>query len=664
MTRALGERAIASAAIATAAFSRTAFAQGIAVSATAAWSSQIIAFWGAIIIGTQAAQPARMSNAGSALANLLAILRLAASIEANLGRNDWLLASGLDNGNTRVDVVLVCWRTPADLRRLARSVAVFTTVFGTEWEVLVCGRRLHAKSTEPVRAAWMQSPRISAFCGARRQDNSSPFIPLDDYIVGDALNLLNRAASSASSTSGGRLTQQQQEQQQQQQHMPIDNVADDIATLLVSGAENVASRVTYITEVRAEMQVETTPARIFTSFAQRDRAVPFVAIRAGTGAFASSRHMAPRCATRTYALLSLTVAVGIALMAAASGRGLAVWLMAVRPALANLGIASLPARDAALGMLALDGAHMAFESAAGSTLAAGDAVVDHGLRWWQVVGVGALPCAELALLVAGWLYGAVRVRKLAPQGLVGHGMLWLAVVVGAALSARALFLVQRRRGDRIIGVRVKAEYARLTLATSRTAIPTGPLKLQASTAASPHSSASSPSPPASRSTSALPFGDLRLLATLLDSCRDDHCAISAAAALIRRPAISAQLGEYVVSPDVLGYRYVGDSLARENARTGAVEPLSATDYYPWLQASCCMVLTGACAAVSAVYAYVGVPSWVKPVAEALLACSAVWFATLDLTPATLAHTREAYTCHMVATLVISAVWYVGVRDVG
>jgi hypothetical protein len=134
------------------------------VSATAAWSSQIVAFWGAIIIGIQAAQPASISNAGSALATVVSVLRLASSIEANLAHDDWLLASGLDNGKTRVDVVFVVWRTPADLRRLARSVALFATAFGAQWEVLVCGRQLRAQSTERIRVAWMQSPRIPPFC--------------------------------------------------------------------------------------------------------------------------------------------------------------------------------------------------------------------------------------------------------------------------------------------------------------------------------------------------------------------------------------------------------------------------------------------------------------------------------------------------------------------
>lgn len=49
--------------------------------------------------------------------------------------------------------------------------------------------------------------------------------------------------------------------------------------------------------------------------------------------------------------------------------------------------------------------------------------------------------------------------------------------------------------------------------------------------------------------------------------------------------------------------------------------------------------------------------------EVLLLVSAVWFATLERVGG-LSHARESYVCHMVATLVISAVWYVGVKDVG
>ncbi len=333
----------------------------------------------------------------------------------------------------------------------------------------------------------------------------------------------------------------------------------------------------------------------------------------------------------------------------------------------------MQARDAALGMLALSGARLAYESAASSSLAAGDAVMDgSGIRWWQIAGVGLLPCVELGLLAADWLYGAWRVQKLAPQGVVGHGMLWLAVVVGAALALRALFLVQRRRVGRIIGVRVTAEYARFSLVAKRTAIPTQLLRRRqqqlpagpAAASATASTRASSTTSSAARAASVIEWRKVRLLAVLLCNCRDDYRAITAAAALVRRPAVGALLGEYVASPTVLGCRYVGDSLARENTKTGAVEPLSAADYYPWLAASCCAIMTAACACVSAVYAYASVPRWIKPVIEALLACSAVEFATLDLAPATLAHAREAYTCHMVATLVISAVWYVGVRDLG
>ena len=48
-----------------------------------------------------------------------------------------------------------------------------------------------------------------------------------------------------------------------------------------------------------------------------------------------------------------------------------------------------------------------------------------------------------------------------------------------------------------------------------------------------------------------------------------------------------------------------------------------------------------CGCVTVVYAYCNFPKWVKPVAEVLLAISAMWFSTLERTGG-LPHNRDTY----------------------
>lgn len=85
--------------------------------------------------------------------------------------------------------------------------------------------------------------------------------------------------------------------------------------------------------------------------------------------------------------------------------------------------------------------------------------------------------------------------------------------------------------------------------------------------------------------------------------------------------------------------------------------------YPWVQVLVCVTLTVSCAIFAAVYTYTDLPQYSKLVAEVVLAGNAMWFATLDRM-SRLPHNPSSYTCHMIATMVASAVWYVGVKDLG
>ena len=70
----------------------------------------------------------------------------------------------------------------------------------------------------------------------------------------------------------------------------------------------------------------------------------------------------------------------------------------------------------------------------------------------------------MALITAGWLYGALQARKLAPTGVVGNGMLWLSALVGLALSARAFSGIKQRLSGRLLGYKRIANHSMTTVA--------------------------------------------------------------------------------------------------------------------------------------------------------------------------------------------------------
>lgn len=507
-----------------------------------------------------------------------------------------------------MDIVLICWRTPEELQHLALRVSMQIEVVGDTWEVLVCGRQLRTTTNaEKSRAWWIQSPRCAGFCAARMVETSEIYFPLSTETAAEALAQLYHRAS-----------------------------ADNIAIYLNGQRESRPSRCAYMTEVRSELQEEAGLARHFTSYSQHTSDVPFVQLHAGVGLFGSSRLIVMKCASRMYAVLHITVAVAVGLMAAASGRGLAVWVMTIRSTLQNFGTGGVVGNDIMSSLLSFHGTSLDYETGPGSHHVAGDSV-GYGLSWWQFGGAVALPVVELSLLGAGWLYGALRVKRFRPQGVVGHGMLWLSALVALSLSARALLGLRQRVSGRLVGIFRTHEYIRIVVGAASVPINVDGILAQPTADA-----------------------ELRLIATLLRECTDDTAAVLAASGMLRRPETGFALASYL-AVEVIKFKYAGDSLAQKG---DPERPVTTASVYPWIQTSCCIFITAACACVSVAYAYLPqIPTWVKPMVEVLLLVSAVWFATLERV-GELCHIRETYVCHMVATLVVSAVWYVGVDGLG
>lgn len=126
--------------------------------------SQIIAFWGSIYIRVNSSNRRHVITIGiSAMASRGSVVRNCIHLYRALNRGDWTTFSGWEHGQTRLDVVLISWRTPLDLRPLSLQVAMQleSVAFGTSWEVLVCGRNLSETSQIPPKAYWIQSPRAT-----------------------------------------------------------------------------------------------------------------------------------------------------------------------------------------------------------------------------------------------------------------------------------------------------------------------------------------------------------------------------------------------------------------------------------------------------------------------------------------------------------------------
>ncbi|KAI5075154.1 hypothetical protein GOP47_0009230 [Adiantum capillus-veneris] len=148
-----------------------ALAQNVAVSATAAWSSQIVAFWGAVGIGVRASSRLQSSNSFTSIfASLSAFWRAKAAMSA-LRCGEWYLMSpGYNGSGVRLDVVLICWSNPHQLWQACLQVAILAEVVGRQkWVVLVVGRHVSTPHITP-GAYWTQSPRHSDLCTTRFAD--------------------------------------------------------------------------------------------------------------------------------------------------------------------------------------------------------------------------------------------------------------------------------------------------------------------------------------------------------------------------------------------------------------------------------------------------------------------------------------------------------------
>lgn len=587
-------------------------AQGVATSATAAWSSQIVAFWGAVGIGVRSSNGQQSSNAVTSAVAFVNARRRASAISAALRRSDWyLLAPGYLGGKTRMDVVLICWRTEQELASLATRVAALAETLGRfRWLVLVVGRKL--QSNAGTGAFWTQSPRCEEFSVVRAANTNGVFAAFSDSDLGAFVTL----------QSAGTLA--------------VDDIAAHIDHRRLRQSARSATR----NEAPAEVQEATTIGRHVTSYQIEGGGTPYVAVEKFTAQYANSRHALVRCALWMYAIVHLTVAVAVALMGAASGRALAVWLFAMRIILSKLGAEAIVGDDMLLTLLAFDGLRYEHTTEPGSAALPGDASLT-GSPWWHLLVAQALNAVELLLVVGGWLYGALKVQRLAPNGLVGHGMLWLATTVSLGLSVRTIFGVHKRVKGRLIGIFDEPYYVCNVIAHDCKIVVT-----------------SSPNPPASPPASPSPY--VRLVAEILTKTQDDAVCVQVALALLRQPTFCSDVQQHAAL-HVLKYCYTGDTLS---ARGDLKTKVTTAGAYPWVQVSCCVALTASCAVFAAVYTYATVvPKYAKLVAEALLAISAMWFATLART-SKLPHNESSYTCHMIATMVASAVWYVGVEGVG
>lgn len=163
----------------------------VAISSTAAWSSQIIAFWGAIVIAVYSYRHAHVTNAVSSLAAGLQVARRTSRVTSTLSQGDWFLHSGWNHGKIRTDIALIYWRSPRELRRLVRRVVMQIEVYADDWEVLVVGRKLKRADT-PGTVRWIKSPHTEGLCGVRIKATEETMFPLSNGDVTHACNILQQ----------------------------------------------------------------------------------------------------------------------------------------------------------------------------------------------------------------------------------------------------------------------------------------------------------------------------------------------------------------------------------------------------------------------------------------------------------------------------------------
>ena len=375
-------------------FPEAAVAQGLAVTATAAWSSQIVAFWGAILIAIRSSPRGIVTTAVSSLFSNVRVVQRSGRIINALSRDNWFLHSGWNNGRLRTDVAVICWRSPLDLQRLAIQVSMQVETFALiSWDVLVVGKRLKNNLTAETTVHWIKSPHHESLCPSRARQTGESVFPLAEIDIDRGIALL--------------------------QETPARSVAE-VTDILAKECDLPATRCAFMTEIYKEVEnsgLQASFANIFTKVDAEES--PFQSLDHWTGQHASSRGSIMKSMTRMYVVVHMTVATAIGLMGAASGRGLAVWLLAVRTALQALGTQTISGDDIVLSLVSIDKSVFQYESGAGSPLLAGE-ITSSGLSWWYVVGTSAVAIIELMIIGAGWLYGALRVDKRPRHALALH----------------------------------------------------------------------------------------------------------------------------------------------------------------------------------------------------------------------------------------------------
>ena len=585
-------------------FSRTVEALGLVASSTAAWSSQIVAFWGAIVVAFVSYRRRKITSAPSSLLAAYRIRRRTLRIAEAVARENWFIHSGWRHGQVRTDVVIIRWKTPGELRRLSRRVAMQIDVFAGNWEVLIVGRKVTG-SADDGNIHWIKHPRSDRLCTSKLKETGENMYPLQEEDVLDA------AASF-----------------REQRTPSIDEVINDLYTLM----DRRPTRCAFMYEIATEIQSNDSFPSFATTFTGigRDHNA-YLALEHSTGLYGTERSSILHSATFMCCAVHMMVTCAVGLMGVASGRGLSVWLMVIRPALRSLGAEMINGNDIIPAMVSLDKARFQYESASSSDILAGD-ITSSGMALWIFMATYSVPFAEIMIITAGWLYGALHAEKLPPAGVVGHGMLALSTLTSLSLSIRALYSIRKRLSGRLVGLWHMPNFLDITIGVRSLEVPVSQIQSDR-------------------------YDLLVFIARILREGGGDHACLVAEAAL-RLPITGNLLREHIVT-DILQYQYEGDHIV---CKGDPPQPVTVRGNYPWIQTGCCVVATFLCTCASTVYAYLPLPSYVKIVTEVVATVSVTWFVTLELV-SDFPHDRDTFISLVVANLLTSSIWYVGIRDV-
>ena len=552
-----------------------------------------------------------MTSALSFEFSALRVERHARAISNALADGDWFVESGWNNGRVRLDVAIIVWKNKKELRRLARMASAQIEALGDRWEVLIIGRFVEG-GTGPGVVNWIKCPSSAELCTVRDKETRGIHFPLGDEHLVEALGLFNEPGSTEKSG------------------MKI------IIEALARHCNRKATCPAYQNEVSQVIDgIEGDPswARIFTGLKHEES--PFISSHVLTDAYGLGKLGTTHGAVRMYSLVHITIAVAIGLMGAASGRGLAVWVMSVRLSLASLGATNIPGQDYLLSLISIDGCYYFDTMPAGSNRLAGE-VQSGSLPGWVLTLTAMVPILETLAISGGWLYGALNSLRLRPSGLVGNGMLGLSALTAMALSIRALLGVKQRLSGRLIGIWSSSHGIRLALGVRSLRIPIDRIF------ASPGFSKSA----------------LGLIAAISrEPSTEENFVLDG---LLRHPLVGSLVQQFLVT-EILRYQYETDDVV---ARGSECLPVNTKSEYPWIQTSICIIVTMLSCLVSTIYAYYPLPVWVRYITEIIMAVNVMWFSTLERVAFHgILHDRGTYLCFMVASLVVSSVWYVGVDGV-